>query len=222
MNMLKKSTYLPAFLVILFLLQLFANRNLIAQENKSSTTSWTTIFEQLNALEDIHEAAKSNHLGLISDLIANKLTPPNKEDISTIKSNRLKLMLANILTDKKKYLWAEEIFRQIDARKLTNTECRNLFEIETIFLLLYPDREISLNILDSLKSIIKICRLELTNNPGHLNDLYHFYINKQMLPEALEIAGLLWRDDAYHFQCGALHQRAYRLRWEAKNNTIGN
>jgi hypothetical protein len=197
--------------------QLFAICNLSGQEIDTEKKPWPYIINELNRAEDIIESSKIKHLLKVSSLIRLKDAPPTKEDLLILKSNRARLLLINILIERKKYLWAEDIFNQIDSRKLNAIECRLLFELETIFILKFPDSENSLNLQESLNSLIKVCGPELKLNPGHLVDLFQFYVNKQLLAEALVIADILWKDDEYHFHCGQLHQKSYRIRWESKD-----
>lgn len=212
-------TSFTRFFLLLFLIKAyyFSNSKLMAQEENPQPISWALILEQLNGVEDINETSKIKHLLKIGELISVKTEAPTKMELASINTNRMKLALAKILMDKKKYLWVEEIYLQMDARKLNKSECRLLFELELISLLKYPDRNISMYLLESLKSLVKSCPEELKENPGHLIDLFHFYKNKQLLNEAIEIARILWQDDEFHYHCGELHKSAYRLRWESGN-----
>mgnify|MGYP003393255161 CR=1 FL=1 len=203
------------FLITVFL---FAISNLFAQDIKGQQANWSQIIEKLNLLEDVNETAKLNNTIILSKMIEGKSEAPSKEELYTIKTNRMKLVLASILMDCKKYLSVDEIYLQIDYRKLSQSDCRRLFELESISILKYPDHNISPMLQESFQSLIKNCMTELAEKPGHLLDLFFFYVNKQMLTEALEIAAILWKNDEYHFQCSKLHQKAYRLRWESKDN----
>lgn len=216
--MFKTSVQTFVFLLTILIIQLFANRNLFSQENSSQSTTWQTVLEQLNNLDDIHENAKITHLSNIENLVKSLAKGPTKDQITKVNSNRAKLTLAKICIDAKKYFWVEEIYLQIDIRKLSNSENKTLFEIAVKSLLLFPDREISKTLMEILKSLTKICRKELIENPGELQNLYEFYVQKQLFIEAMDLAEILWKDDEFLFHCGTLHSRAYRLRWNSNND----
>ena len=216
-TMVKPTYFFSCTLLLLFIQVLFSYCKLNSQENANTTYNWNEIIEELNGIEDIHESAKLKHLKLISDLIATKNVGPTKDNIASIKTNRLKLAIAKLFWENKKYLWVEEIYRQIDPRKLNKQECRLLFDLEIASLLKYSDREINNILEESLKYLIRNCQNELKENPGALNELLLYFVNKQLLNEALKIAEILWKEDEFHYRCGELHQSAHRLRWESSN-----
>jgi len=211
-----KRLFIALFCILIS--QLFANRNLFCQENTSNETSWQVVLEQLNFLDDIQENSKNVYLNSLIQLVKNLPKGPTKDQLSKISTNRAKLTLAKICIETKKFFWAEDIYLEIDIRKLSTTENKTLFDLVTNSLLLFPDRDVSKNLIELLKTLTPLCRKELTENPGQLKNLYQFYVQRQLFMDAMDLAKILWVEDVYHFNCGTLHSRAYRLRWVANND----
>lgn len=204
--------------LLVAMLFIFTNSNLFCQDNTQPSIDWQYLISELNQLEDINETAIKTYKEAFIKKVADLNMPPSRIQIQNIKNNRLKLFLINCLFKNKKITWADELFKSIDDRKLSKSECRDLLEFKTTALTKCPDREINSFLHDSLRQLINSCREELKLNQGNLKDLYQYYISKQLLDEAINLCDILYKDDEYLYNVGYLHKIAHRLRWVSTNN----